>query len=284
MLDCSVEAGSPLFQALAHCHAKLVDCCCNHHQIMVEAHSSSVDTPECSECCHSGSHDHSILVTDCCQDHRKMGDCCRNHKVDIQQCKCYEQLNDDAVETVANIFCAKQLNKKQYEVTDHDYLVCQDLHLITREGSNYPYNICYMAFSLKQTKNAKSLIHAGADFLEDRKSTSLPSYLLEYCTSGRPDYLSWLLNTLSSDKLEKLIEHIGARYMTRDCINYYKSHYGRNIAHSLLLSGNEHIVKKIVQKITGCDLLKETDSMERTALHIAAKMGVADSVNVLLEM
>ena len=282
MLDCSVEAGSPLFQALAHCHAKLVDCCCSHHQKMLQAHSRYANTPECSKCCHSGSHDHSIQVTDCCQDHRKMGDCCRRHKVDIQQCKCYKQLNDDIVEIVANIFCAKQLSKKEYEVTNHDYLVCQELPLITREGSNYPYNICYMAFSLKQTENAKLLIHVGADFLEDRKS--LPSYLLEYCISGRPDYLSWLLNTLSSDKQEKLIEHIGARYMTRDCINYYKGQYGRNIAHSLLLSGNEDIVKKIVQKITGCDLLKEKDSMERTALHIAAEIGVAESVNVLLEM
>ena len=255
--------------------------------MMKNAHSSFGQTPESPECYDSTSsyENHILTIADFC---RKMIDCFRTDRADKQQCKCYvHQLNHHIVQTFANIFVATKLSKCRSEVTHHDYKECQEeLHLIFRTGY-YPYNICYMAFCLDQRLHiiTRSLLHFGADFLE-ANNESLPSYLQEYCDTGKPLYLSWLLNTLSQDKCDVLIEHIKARFMTDEWIENCKIHYmGRNIAHSLLLNGTENSVKKFVHKLEGCrNLLDETDLNGRTALHIAAEIGETEYVKVLIKM
>ena len=140
-----------------------------------------------------------------------------------------------------------------------------------------------MAFILNKRKTiARALLYFDADFLEAKKD-SLPSYLQEYWDEGTSHYLSWLLNTLSDEKCDMLIEHIKGLLMTIGCS---KGCYGgRNIVHSLLLNGNEQCTRKVVEKLKGCcNLLDETDSNGRTALHIAAEMGKAESVKVLTKM
>ena len=167
-----------------------------------------------------------------------------------------------------------------------------DLHLATRGGS-YPYSICYMAFSLRQTKNAKFLIRIGADYLESNSNhNSLPSYLLEYCKSGKADYLSWLFSTLSTSNLEKLIKRIttdGGDYDTVDSgkIEATSSHFERNLTHALLLSGNEHVTRELLGRgpQDSCNILcVKVDLKQRTALHIAAEMGQEESVKTIIEM
>ena len=114
---CSKEAGSPLFQALAHCH---------YQQKVKNAHGQ---TPES----HGGYHSTSAHelkenhIANCC---RKMANCFRNNRVYIQQCKCnVHPFNDHIVEDVASIFVAKKREKSSSQITHHDYKVCHDLHL-----------------------------------------------------------------------------------------------------------------------------------------------------------
>ena len=89
------------------------------------------------------------------------------------------------------------------------------------------------------------------------KSDGLPSYLLEYCSSGKPLYFSWLLSNLSSEKFDELIKYISTDCITTAYIEDVKGRFGRNPVHALLLSGNKLITKQIVEKIKV--VKKETD-------------------------
>ena len=292
ILACNDEAGSPLFQVMAHCHTNMLSCCHDHHQAIAEAHSNPVSS-SCTGCCHGDTreHNHDDVFADCCHDHYKMKACCHQHNVP-HQCTCYHQLDEDAVQSFVDLFCAKTLDKAPNTLRDHDYEQFPELHLATRKG-RYPYNICYMAFSLRQTKNAKFLIRIGADYLESNSNhNSLPSYLLEYCKSGKADYLSWLFSTLSTSNLDKLIKHITAdggniEAVDGGNIEAVSSHLKRNPTHALLLSGNEHVTRELLGKESqdGCNILcVKVDLKQRTALHIAAEMGQEESVKTIIEM
>ena len=292
ILVCNDEAGSPLFQVMAHCHTNMLSCCHDHHQAIIGAHSNSINL-SCTDCWHTDTHEHSHndIITDCCHDHYKMKTCCHQHNV-LHQCTCYHKLDEDAVQSFIDMYCAKTLDKAPNALRDRDYEQFPDLHLATRGGS-YPYNICYMAFSLRQTKNAKFLIRIGADYLESNSNhNSLPSYLLEYCKSGKADYLSWLFSTLSTSNLEKLIKRIttdGGDYDTVDSgkTEAASSHFERNPTHALLLSGNEHVTRELLGKgpQDSCNILcVKVDLKQRTALHIAAEMGQEESVKTIIEL
>ena len=146
----------------------------------------------CTDCWHSDAeeHNHNDVIADCCHDHFKMRDCCRQHNVP-EQFTCYDQLDEDAVERFVQMYCANILDKVPNTLRDRDYELFPDLHLATCGGS-YPYQICYMAFTLRQTKNAKFLIRIGADYLESN-SKGLPSYLWDYCkVASQTTYLGFL--------------------------------------------------------------------------------------------
>ena len=242
------------------------------------SHSNHVRS-NCTDCWHSDAkeHNHNDVIADCCHDHFKMRDCCQQHNVP-EQCTCYDQLDEDAVERFVQMYCAKILDKVPNTLRDRDYELFPDLHLATCGGS-YPYQICYMAFTLRQTKNAKFLIRIGADYLESN-SKGLPSYLWDYCKSGKPDYLSWLFSVLSTSNLGKLVKHITAY---GGHIETVKSHFERNPMHALLLTGNEHITRELLGSQDGCNLLGIVDLKQRTVLHIAAEMGQEENVKTIIE-
>ena len=290
---------------MAHCHTKMWSSCRSYHKATAPAHANPESTG-CNGCCHTctGEHNHNEVIADCCDYPYKMKDCCeqRNvHNDDVEQFSCtailrrlhfccykrapvgtrYEQFDDNAIELFIQTFCGQKLKKRPNEVRDHDYEQFPDLPSFTCGGS-YPFNICYMAFSLRQTQNTKFLIRIGADFVE-ANSNGLPSYLLEYCKSGKPDYLSWLFSVLSTSNLTKLIMHITDDKRIETWSNC-KSHFGRNPVHALLLSGNEHVTREILGSQHKCNLLSEVDQNQRTALHIAAEMGLEESVQTIIEM
>ena len=166
--------------------------------------------------CHGNDHDHEQAIIVCCHDRLKMEECCHKHEILMQErCNCHSNhqhydMHMIFVHTV-NSFCAKAHKIKQKDVTDSHYSKTPNLHLII-DGGQYPYSICYMAFRLRQTQTAKFLLHIGGDF-GSSMGTELPSYLLEYCRTGKPDYLSWLCGNLPNPKLEMLVQKMIDTFM-----------------------------------------------------------------------
>ena len=92
----------------------------------------------------------------------------------------------------------------------------------------------------------------------------------------------WLFSVLPEDKCNKLVDHIFDKFVNSQCIDESVHHFGSNHVHALLLTGNKPITRKVLER--RWELLLETDSQQRTALHIGAEMGVVDIVAPLLEM
>lgn len=221
LLECSAEAGGPLFQVMAHSYTQLLSCCHSHPKATNEENEwfPSICNP------------------------------------------CYRQLEDKRFEK----FFSKTYNEELH--------VYPDMTAAIRAGS-YPYNGCYMAYALKQRGYARHLIDLGADILEPN-SEGLPSYLLEYCSVGKTHYLAWLCSVLSNSNFNQLISHIKKNSIV--FIEHCKDEL-RNPLHALL-TGNIHRTKEILTSQKEWKLLEQVDKKQRTALYIAAEMGLEDIVD-----
>ena len=216
-----------------------------------------------------------------CNDFKK--DRGRKTDKELEECKCYDQLDYEQVKDMIHTFCAQQLNKTTPEIREFHYSLCPQLNSVVQEGQSLHHSVCYMAFNLRQQKIAKLLIQIGADFLAEGCDTNnLPPYLLEFCRIGTTNYLSWLFSVLPDDKCNMLIDHIFDKFVNRQCIDESVLRFRRNPVHALLLTGNKPITRKVLER--RWELTLETDSKQRTALHIGAEMGVVDIVAALLEM
>ena len=268
--------GSPLFQAITHCYAMLADCKV-HNETMMDQHTNTVvadgSEPEMSYLSAK-----LTITRDSCYDYNSG----RKTDKELEECKCYDQLDYEQVKDMIHSYCAQQMNKTTPEIRECHYSQCPRLCLVVQEGQSFE-NICYMAFKLRQQKIAKILIQIGADFLAP-ECHNLPPYLLEYCKSGTTYYLSWLFSVLPDDKCNMLIDHIFHKFVNRQCIDKSVHHFRRNPLHALQLTGNKPITRKVLERRWELNILLETDSEKKTALHIGAEMGVVDIVAPLLEM
>ena len=268
--------GSPLFQAINHCYAMLADCKV-HNETTKDQHTNTVvadsSGPEISYLSLERN-----MVIDVCIDYEKR----KKTDKELEECKCYDQLDYEQVKDMIHSYCAQQLNKNKLEIRECHYSQCHHWNLVVQEGQSLHHGVCYMAFQLRQQKIAKILIQIGADFLAT-ECHNLPPYLLEYYKRGTTNYLSWLFSVLPDDKCNMLIDHIFDKFMNRQCIDEsVSSGFKRNPVHALLLTGNKPITRKVLERRR--ELLLETDSKQSTALHIGAEMGVVDIVAALLEM
>ena len=268
--------GSPLFQAINHCYAMLADCKI-HNETTKDQHTNTVvaDSSGPSEMAYL-SLERNIVI-------HSFDDYNISRKTDkeLEECKCYDQLDYEQVKDMINSYCAQQLNQTRSQTRECHYSQCPQLNSLVQEGESLHHGVCYMAFLLRQQKIAKILIQIGADFLAT-ECYNLPPYLLEYCKSGTTNYLSWLFSVLPEDKCNKLVDHIFDKFVNRQGIDESVRHFGRNHVHALLLTGNKPITRKVLER--RWELLLDTDSKQRTALHIGAEMGVVDIVAALLEM
>ena len=173
----SERTGSPLFQAINHCYAMLADCEV-HNETKKDQLTNTVaadsNDPEMS--CLSAEN----IKVKRYLDHYNNG---RKTDKELEECKCYDQLDYEQVKDMIHSYCAQQLNKTKSQIRECHYSQCRpQLCLVVQEGQSLD-NICYMAFKLRQQKIAKILIQIGADFLAP-ECHNLPPYLLEYCKSG----------------------------------------------------------------------------------------------------
>ena len=111
----------------------------------------------------------------------------------------------------------------------------------------------------------------------------------EYWLFGTNNYIRWLFKDhIPNHKREEFVDRV------LKCITAMKQHpkfkswmYKRRTpSHAILTSGHQETVALLVQKgkEEGEDFLTETNSIGKTALHMAAENGDLESVEILLQL
>lgn len=111
----------------------------------------------------------------------------------------------------------------------------------------------------------------------------------EYCFAGTNNYICWLCKEhIPNHKRGEFV------YQVLKCITSMKKHEGfsawvyerRTPSHAILTSRHQETVALLVQKgkEQDEDVLTETNSTGKTALHMAAENGDLESVKILLQL
>lgn len=117
----------------------------------------------------------------------------------------------------------------------------------------------------------------------DEEISGVPQLLEEYYEFGTNQYTSWLLNHhLLSHELPQFIKTVvELDIFNKSGMKMFHS-VGRHPAHALLTSGNEEIVRQLLERCPK-SLLTVKDTTKRTALQIATQRGDFESVDTLLK-
>ena len=140
-----------------------------------------------------------------------------------------------------------------------------------------------MAISFHRLDIAQMLVDRGADPILGGDGIVSPVFT-EYAQFGTNKFVQWLLKKYQSQgKIQAFIDRfLGSNVLHRKKMRHtITTVFGRNPAHTFLLSGNEEAITYLVDK--NRDILKECDLFKRTALHLAARDGNATSVKILLD-
>ena len=140
-----------------------------------------------------------------------------------------------------------------------------------------------MAISFQRFDIAKMLVEKGADPILGGDGNISPVFF-EYGYVGTNMFIQWLLEEYQSQgEIPAFIDRfLGSNVLYREEMRHtVTTVYGRNPAHTFLLSGNEEAITYLVEK--NRDILKECDIFKRTALHVAAEEDDSTSVKILLD-
>ena len=140
-----------------------------------------------------------------------------------------------------------------------------------------------MAISFQCIDIAKMLVEKGADPILCGDGIISPVFF-EYGYLGTNVFIQWLLKEYQSPgEIPAFIDRfLGSNVLYREGMRHtITTVYGRNPAHTFLLSGNKEAITYLVKK--NRDILKECDLFERTALHVAAEEDDSTSVKILLD-
>ena len=139
-----------------------------------------------------------------------------------------------------------------------------------------------MAISFQRFDIAEMFVKAGADPILGGDGTTSPVFI-EYVQFGTKKFVKWLLEDFLSDQIQAFVDRlIDTGVMFREEMRHIVTKtYGKNAAHTFLLSGHKKVIRRLVDKRP--DLLKEADYFGRMALHLAARDGDTSSVTILLD-
>ena len=140
-----------------------------------------------------------------------------------------------------------------------------------------------MAISFQCIDIAKMLVKKGADPILCGDGIISPVFF-EYGYLGTSVFIQWLLEEYQSQgEIPAFIDRfLSSNVLYREEMRHtITTVFGRNPAHTFLLSGNEEAITYLVEK--NRDILKECDLFGRTALHLAARDGDVTSVKILLD-
>ena len=180
-----------------------------------------------------------------------------------------------------------KLKEKEQEVNEDvvEYLIESKANLgrVLKHGSYSNSTALEMAISFQRFDIAQMLVKGGADPILGGDGIISPVFI-EYAQFGTNKFVQWLLKEYQSrGEIQSFINRfLGSDVLYREEMRHtITTVFGRNPAHSLLLSENEEAITYLVEK--NRDILKECDQFKRTALHLAAQDGDATSVRILLD-
>ena len=138
-----------------------------------------------------------------------------------------------------------------------------------------------MSINLCRFDIAQKLIKAGVDPIESGDPNKRPIFL-EYAQFGTNHFIKWLLGEhLKGDEVTTFMKRLlDGEVFSNSITNQFSESFGRNTAHTFLLSGNEEAVSYLLRWKPG--LLNERDPFGKSALHLAAEKGDSVSVTILL--
>ena len=138
-----------------------------------------------------------------------------------------------------------------------------------------------MAIDLQCIDIAKLLVQKRADPIYGGDGIISPVFF-EYGQFGTSTFLQWLLQEYQDrQEIPAFIDRfLDSNVLYREKMQHTIMDFGRNPAHTFLLSRNDEAITYLVEK--NRDVLKESDPFKRTALHLAAENGDTASVKILL--
>ena len=145
-----------------------------------------------------------------------------------------------------------------------------------------------LSFFLHRVDVAKVLVKKGVDPILCGDPYSKPIFT-EYIEFGSLEFIKWLLFDHLENK-EKIHQFVDRLFDPKDVFIITNRNValrrGKNVAHAFLLSGHKEAISYMLSKKpdTDTDLMKECDSFNKTALHLAAERGDHESVHILLEL
>ena len=164
-------------------------------------------------------------------------------------------------------------------------------------GTGVSYGLLDLPLSINRVDCAIVLVEAGVDRIDGgcpggEKFDVVPMFQ-EYCSHGTNKFIRWMFNEYLLHHPE--IDHSEfAHQLIRSIINMnarnesegWWSSQRRSPAHAVLTSGNQEMIKLLVEigKDEGLDLLTEKSATGSTALHIAAQNDDDESAHILLQL
>ena len=139
-----------------------------------------------------------------------------------------------------------------------------------------------MAISFQRIDIAMMLVKKGADPILCGDGSISPVFF-EYGYLGTNMFIQCLLEEYQNrGEIPAFIDRfLDSKVLYREAMRHtVTTVFGRNPAHTFLLSGNKEAITYLVEKKR--DILKECDLFERTALHVAAEEDDSTSVKILL--
>ena len=166
-----------------------------------------------------------------------------------------------------------------------EYLIESKANLgrVLKHGSYSNSTALEMAISFQRFDIAQMLVKGGADPILGGDGIISPVFL-EYAQFGTHKFVQWLLKKYRS---RREIRAFIDRFLDSDVLyreemrHTITTVFGRNPAHTFLLSGNEEAITYLVEQKR--DILEECDLFKRTALHLAAQANDTTSVKILLD-
>lgn len=139
-----------------------------------------------------------------------------------------------------------------------------------------------LSFTLSRLDVAKLLVEAGVDPIFGGDPYSKPIFT-EYIEFGSLNFIKWLLfhHLISTKNIHDFLDRLFNPDVF-EITNKQAHKQGKNAVHAFLLSGHKEAIRYLLSR--KYDLVHESDSSNKTALHLASEKGDRDSVRILLEL
>lgn len=139
-----------------------------------------------------------------------------------------------------------------------------------------------LSFVLGRLDVAKLLVEANMDPIFGGDPYSKPLFT-EYVEFGSVNFIKWLLfyHLKSTKKIQDFVDRLFYPDVFQ-ITNKQALKKGKNSVHSFLLSGHKETIRYLLSR--KYDLVHESDTSNKTALHLASEKGDHETVRILLEL